>query len=95
MARVLKDGGKMVILEFTSTQSQVFKWLYSLYLRWSLPFIGGIISGRKNAYKYLSSSVLDFPDPEKLKNIMEDAGLKEVEYHTLTFSIVTVHVGVK
>ena len=95
MARVVKDGGKIVILEFTSIQSQFFKLPFRLYLSKVLPVIGGIISGRKGAYKYLSDSVLGFPEPEEFKKIMEEMGLKEVKYYPLTFSIVTVHAGIK
>jgi demethylmenaquinone methyltransferase/2-methoxy-6-polyprenyl-1,4-benzoquinol methylase len=95
MARVLRDGGRIVILEFTTDQNRFFRGFFRLYLEKVLPFIGGIISGRKSAYKYLSDSVLDFPDAEQFKKIMEEAGLKDVRYHKLTFSIVTVHVGTK
>ncbi|GBE05431.1 demethylmenaquinone methyltransferase [bacterium BMS3Abin10] len=95
MARVIKKGGRVVILEFTSMQSRFFQWIFRLYLEKILPFLGGLISGRKTAYKYLSDSVMDFPPPEEFKKIMLDSGLKEVEYHRLTFSIVTVHVGIK
>ncbi len=95
MARVLKKGGKAVILEFTSIQSRFFHSLFRIYLGKVLPMIGGLISGRKKAYKYLSDSVIDFPNAEELKQIMETTGLKDVTYYKLTFSIVTVHVGTK
>jgi len=95
MARVVKEGGKIVILEFTSAQHQFFKLPFRLYLTKVLPFMGGIISGRKGAYKYLSSSVLDFPSPEELKKVMEEIGLREVKYYKLTFGITTVHIGTK
>ncbi|HDZ61829.1 MAG TPA: ubiquinone/menaquinone biosynthesis methyltransferase, partial [Nitrospirae bacterium] len=95
MARVIKKGGRVVILEFTSVQSRFFQWIFRLYLEKILPFLGGIISGRKTAYKYLSDSVIDFPNAEDLKQIMETAGLQDVTYYKLTFSVVTVHVGEK
>lgn len=95
MARVVKERGKIVILEFTSIQNRFFGWLFRVYLQHILPLLGGIISGRKSAYKYLSDSVIDFPHAEQFKKIMEDAGLNDVRYHKLTFSIVTVHVGEK
>ncbi|MEE8329592.1 MAG: bifunctional demethylmenaquinone methyltransferase/2-methoxy-6-polyprenyl-1,4-benzoquinol methylase UbiE [Thermodesulfovibrionia bacterium] len=95
MARVVKEGGTIVILEFTNAQTRLFKWPFRLYLTKILTSIGEIISGRKGAYRYLSDSVLDFPEPEKLKKIMEETGLKDVRYYTLTLSIVAVHVGTK
>ncbi len=95
MTRVVKEGGKVVILEFTSVQKQLFKWLFQIYLTKFLPFIGGIISGKRDAYKYLSTSVLDFPGPVEFKGIMEDAGLRDVKYFSLTLGIVVVHVGTK
>ncbi len=95
MARVVKKGGTIVILEFTSSQPNPLKLPFRLYLTNVLTFIGETISGRKGAYRYLSDSVLDFPEPEKLKKIMEETGLKDVRYYTLTFSIVAVHVGTK
>ncbi len=95
MARVVRDGGKVVILEFTNAQTEVFKWPFRVYLTKLMPWIGGIISGRKSAYTYLSNSVLDFPDPGQLKKVMEKSDLKDIEYHTLTFGTVAVHVGTK
>jgi demethylmenaquinone methyltransferase/2-methoxy-6-polyprenyl-1,4-benzoquinol methylase len=95
MTRAVKDGGKVVILEFTPSQNLILKLPYHIYFTKVLPLIGEIISGRKGAYKYLSNSVLDFPNPEELKKTMEDIGLKEVKYYKLTLSIVTVHIGKK
>ncbi len=95
MTRVVKDGGKVVILEFTNSQNRFLKWPYYIYFTKVLPIIGEIISGRKGAYKYLPNSVLDFPDSEELKKTMEEIGLQEVKYYNLTFGITTVHVGTK
>ncbi len=93
MGRVVKSGGKVVILEFTNVQNRLFKPVYRFYITKFLPFIGEIISGKKGAYKYLPDSMLSFPVPEKLKSIMEETGLQNVKYHKLTFGIVAVHVG--
>jgi demethylmenaquinone methyltransferase/2-methoxy-6-polyprenyl-1,4-benzoquinol methylase len=93
MGRVVKSGGKVVILEFTTIQNRFFKPLYRFYITKVLPFIGEIISGKKGAYKYLPASMLAFPAPDELKNVMEEAGLKDVLYHKLTFGAVAVHVG--
>jgi demethylmenaquinone methyltransferase/2-methoxy-6-polyprenyl-1,4-benzoquinol methylase len=93
MGRVVKSGGKVVVLEFTSVQNRFFKPLYVFYITKVLPFIGEIISGKKGAYKYLPDSMLNFPTPEKFKQAMEETGLEDVKYYKLSFGITAVHVG--
>lgn len=93
MARVVRPGGRVVILEFTTVQNRIFRPLYHFYIERVLPAIGELVSGRKGAYQYLPESVLDFPVPESLKKVMEAAGLNDVTFHMLTLGIVAVHVG--
>ncbi len=95
MRRVIKENGKVVILEFTNPSNIIFKKIYHLYFKKVLPFIGGIISGKRYAYQYLPDSVMEFPDKKEFKKIMEEEGLRDVRYFNLTFGIVAVHVGVK
>lgn len=95
MARVVKRGGKVVILEFTGIKDSLIKAPHHLYIRRILPLIGEVISGGKGAYRYLPASMLDFPAPDELKRIMEGSGLQNVKYHKLTFGITTVHMGIK
>lgn len=95
MRRVIKENGKVVILEFTNPSNKIFKKIYHLYFKRILPFIGGIISGKRYAYQYLPDSVMEFPDQKEFKRIMEEEGLRDVRYYNLTFGIVAVHVGVK
>jgi demethylmenaquinone methyltransferase/2-methoxy-6-polyprenyl-1,4-benzoquinol methylase len=95
LGRVLKSGGKVVILEFTSIQNRFFRIPYRFYITKILPFIGEIISGKKGAYKYLPSSMLEFPGPEEFKKAIEETGLQDVKYYKLTFGITAVHVGTK
>ena len=95
MSRVVREGGRVVILEFTNPTNRWIRGMYYLYFKNILPIIGEMISGKKGAYRYLPMSVLDFPDPHTLMDMMQEAGLKDVRYYTLTFGIVTVHVGVK
>ena len=95
LGRVLKSGGKVVILEFTSIQNRFFRKPYRFYITKILPFIGEIISGKKGAYKYLPSSMLEFPGPEEFKKAIEETGLQDVRYYKLTFGITAVHVGTK
>lgn len=95
MMRVIKEGGRVVILEFPRIQNRLFGKPFHFYLTKVLPCIGEIVSGGKGAYKYLPDSVLDFPEPEELKKIMEHAGLQAVTYSKLTFGVVAVHIGIK
>jgi demethylmenaquinone methyltransferase/2-methoxy-6-polyprenyl-1,4-benzoquinol methylase len=95
LGRVLKSGGKVVILEFTSIQNRFFRMPYRLYITKILPLIGEIISGKKGAYKYLPASMLEFPGPEEFKKVIEETGLQDVKYYKLTFGIAAVHVGTK
>jgi demethylmenaquinone methyltransferase/2-methoxy-6-polyprenyl-1,4-benzoquinol methylase len=94
MGRVVKTGGKVVILEFTSVQNRFFKPLYNFYITKVLPFTGELVSGKKGAYKYLPDSMLQFPTPEEFKKAMEETGLKDVKYYKLSFGITAVHVGI-
>ena len=93
MGRVVKSGGKVVILEFTSVQSRFFQPVFHFYISKVLPFVGEIISGKKGAYKYLPDSMLDFPSPETFAKAMEETGLLNVKYHKLTFGAAMVYVG--
>jgi demethylmenaquinone methyltransferase/2-methoxy-6-polyprenyl-1,4-benzoquinol methylase len=95
MGRVVKNGGKVVILEFTSVQNRFFSPLYHFYIARVLPFVGEVVSGKKGAYKYLPDSMLNFPAPDVLKKTMEDTGLQDVKFHNLTFGITAVHTGTK
>ncbi len=94
MSRVVKKNGKVVVLEFSIPENKVFRSVYYLYFHRILPLIGGVIS-KKSAYSYLPSSVMAFPQRSEFAELMEDAGLADVEYHDLTFGIVTVYAGRK
>jgi demethylmenaquinone methyltransferase/2-methoxy-6-polyprenyl-1,4-benzoquinol methylase len=95
MGRVVRRGGKVVILEFTSIQNPFFRTPYRFYITKVLPLIGELVSGKKGAYRYLPSSMIGFPAPEEFKKAMEETGLREVKYYKLTFGIAAVHVGIK
>jgi len=96
MVRVAKPGGRVVILEFSEPRGRILKTLYMFYFRRLLPRIGNALSGtRMGAYTYLPASVLEFPDVERLADVMRECGLVGVEYHWRTLGIVAVHVGRK
>lgn len=94
MYRVLKPGGRAVILEFSNPRSELFRRLYYFYFQKVLPTIGGLISDR-SAYQYLPDSVLEFPPQEEFSAMMSAAGFKPVQHTDLTFGIATVYVGDK
>src|SRR5574341_570534 len=95
MARVLKPGGRAVVLEFTTPRGRLFRGLYLWYFRQVLPRVGRWISGHPSAYAYLPASVTDFPSPEDLTSLMRKAGFSEVSHRLLTRGIAAIHIGVK
>jgi demethylmenaquinone methyltransferase/2-methoxy-6-polyprenyl-1,4-benzoquinol methylase len=94
MWRVLRPGGRMIILEFSTPRSKLFRRLYYFYFRRLLPVVGGMLS-RYNAYKYLPDSVLEFPSLEEFSRMISDAGFRNIHLHELTFGIATIYVGEK
>ena len=95
VVRVLKPGAKLVVLEFSNDISAFIKPFYRFYLEKIMPLLGGIISGNKEAYRYLAHSVESFAKPEELKNQLLKVGFKHVYYTPLTFGIAYIHVGTK
>jgi len=94
MVRVLKPGGRAVILEFATPLNSFFRAVYHFYFLRVLPWLGGLISQR-SAYQYLPDSVMEFPDRESFKAMMQEAGFVDVKVHDLTGGIAAVHVGTK
>ena len=95
MHRVLKKGGKLVILELSVPKNSVLRWFYKLYFLKILPAIGGWISGDRGAYEYLPASVLRFPAPDKFISMMYEAGFEKVLHRPLTFGICRMYTGLK
>ena len=93
MRRVLAPGGMAAILEFSQPPNAAFAALYNFYSRRILPWIGGAISGSRDAYTYLPESVRKFPSAEGLAAQMRNAGFTAVRYEYLTFGIVALHLG--
>jgi demethylmenaquinone methyltransferase/2-methoxy-6-polyprenyl-1,4-benzoquinol methylase len=95
MYRVLKKGGKLLILEFSRPQNPLIKPLYNFYLNRVLPKLAGLVSGDKEAYEYLASSIAKFYEPEELLEMMRNAGFVEPRRRPLTFGIVSIYIGEK
>lgn len=93
--RILKKGGRLAILEFTTPVVPGFKQLFNLYFTQILPRIGGAVSGSRGAYEYLPDSVQKFPDQKKLAAMMREIGFSDVEYKNLTGGIAAIHIGNK
>ncbi|MCZ6680567.1 MAG: bifunctional demethylmenaquinone methyltransferase/2-methoxy-6-polyprenyl-1,4-benzoquinol methylase UbiE [Candidatus Poribacteria bacterium] len=96
MMRVAVKGGRVVILEFTQPTAPVFRHIYYFYFKTLLPCIGNLISKNEDdAYGYLPNSVMQFPDCEQLKALMEKCGLADVRFYRKTLGIVAIHIGRK
>ncbi len=95
MLRVVREGGKVVILEFSRPKAFPLKQLYNFYFRWILPKIGRLISKDQSAYTYLPESVKAFPDGQDFLEIMKQIGYKETTCKTLTFGISSIYTGIK
>lgn len=95
LRRVLKTGGKLVVLEFSTPLVPGFRQAFRFYFSNILPRIGGAVSGSRGAYEYLPDSVSRFPDQKNLAKMMEQTGFFDVEYKNLTGGIAALHLGVK
>jgi demethylmenaquinone methyltransferase/2-methoxy-6-polyprenyl-1,4-benzoquinol methylase len=93
--RILKKGGRLAILEFTTPVVPGFKQIFNLYFTQILPRIGGAVSGSRGAYEYLPDSVSRFPDQKGLVKMLEQTGFSDVEYKNLTGGIAALHTGTK
>ena len=95
LRRILKNGGKLVILEFSSPVVPGFRQAFNFYFANVLPRIGGAVSGSRGAYEYLPDSVSRFPDQKQLSEMMRQIGFSDVEYKNLTGGIAAIHTGIK
>ncbi len=92
MARVLRPGGRLVVLEF-GNPAGFFGLIYRAYFRWILPVAGRLISGHPTAYTYLPSTVSEFPSAGALAELMKGAGFAQVRHRPMTGGIAYLHVG--
>jgi demethylmenaquinone methyltransferase/2-methoxy-6-polyprenyl-1,4-benzoquinol methylase len=93
--RVLKPGGRIIILEFSIPQNKFINTIYQSYFNLILPKIGNLISGHLDAYSYLPESVANFPNQKKFVKWIENTGFENVSFLELTFGIVSIHQGYK
>jgi demethylmenaquinone methyltransferase/2-methoxy-6-polyprenyl-1,4-benzoquinol methylase len=95
MVRVIKRGGRVIILEFTFPRKGLMKRIYPIYFQKVLPRVGGLISGDRSAYAYLPESVFHFASVENYEGIMRKVGLEEVSSRALTGGVASIISGTK
>lgn len=93
--RVLRPGGKALILEFSTPKNRFIRFFHFLYLRKILPSIGGLISKEKSAYRYLNQTIEAFPSGEDFLSLMREAGFTNAVAYPMTFGVATLYVGEK
>ncbi|CAG0911366.1 unnamed protein product, partial [Cyprideis torosa] len=91
--RVIKPGGKLLVLEFSKPLSDSFGKVYDFYSFKLLPKMGKLIANDEESYRYLAESIRMHPDQETLKGMMEESGFKQCSYHNLTGGVVALHKG--
>ncbi len=95
MLRVLKPGGALVCLEFSTPPNRLWNALYAFYLKHLIPFWGGLITGDRDGFVYLAQSIKAFPNQQGLASLMETAGFEGVTWQNYTGGIAAVHVAKK
>lgn len=95
MLRVLKPGGRLVILELSRPENKIIRWFYDLYFLHILPKVGGKVSGDKAAYAYLPASVAAFPGKKEFMATMREAGFRTVTHKAFTLGICRMYTGKK
>ena len=93
MARVVKPGGRVVCLEITQPSREPFKRFYGVWFDRLVPAVGRLVARHNSAYTYLPSSVRRFPPAPRLREIMEQSGLRDVDYRLMAGSIIALHWG--
>ncbi|MGB0924815.1 MAG: class I SAM-dependent methyltransferase, partial [Pseudoalteromonas shioyasakiensis] len=95
MYRILKPGGRLLVLEFSKPEQEILSKAYDFYSFNILPKMGELVANDGESYQYLAESIRMHPDQETLKGMMEDAGFEQTSYQNLTGGIVALHRGFK
>jgi len=95
MLRVLKPGGRLLVLEFSKPENELLSKAYDAYSFRVLPLMGRLVANDSESYQYLAESIRMHPDQDTLRDMMEDAGFSNCEYHNMTGGVVALHKGVK
>lgn len=95
IGRTLTAGGHIVILEFSTPRNPLVRYFYRLYSNHVMKPVGGLISKDRKAYDYLPDSIEEFPDPERILDIMRHAGFKECRRKSLSLGIAQIYIGQK
>ena len=94
MRRVVKPGGKVLILEMTFPRNSKLRWFFMWYFKNIIPLLGGLISGNRQAYQYLPDSIHDFLHPDEMTRLFREAGLQMIKAYPLSFGVTCLHEGV-
>ena len=95
MARVLKPGGMLCVLELSTPTNPLIRWFYDLYTLHIIPWLGSLKSGEKSAYRYLPESIAAVPQGDDMLQLMRNAGLKSATFKRLTLGVCTIYTAVK
>lgn len=93
--RVLKPGGRLVVVESSQPRSSFVRFFYHLYMRYYVYWVGVIVSGNKPAYRYLSESTIKYYSPPELEKLLTSAGFREVNYHPMLFGASGIYEAIK
>ena len=95
MARVLRPGGMLCVLELSTPKNRLIRWFYDLYTLHIIPAIGAMKSGDKSAYRYLPQSIAAAPQGDDMLQLMRNAGLQKATFTRLTLGVCTIYTAVK
>ena len=95
MARVLKPGGMLCVLELSTPTNRLIRWFYDLYTLHIIPWLGSLKSGDRSAYRYLPTSIAAVPQGDDMLQLMRNAGLKDARFKRLTLGVCTIYTAVK